>query len=76
METDKAWEIEEEVKLYCDGEVTKRNEVGIAAAESLKNPMTAVQRINDLFAYTSTQQARGNNIIQNRMAETAGSRAQ
>ncbi|VDO73921.1 unnamed protein product, partial [Heligmosomoides polygyrus] len=43
----KAREIGEGVKLYYNGEDTKRNGVGIAVAESLKDSVAAVQRIND-----------------------------
>ncbi|VDO96079.1 unnamed protein product [Heligmosomoides polygyrus] len=43
----KAREIGEGVKLYYNGEDTKRNRVGIAVAESLKDSVEAVQRIND-----------------------------
>ncbi|VDO65899.1 unnamed protein product [Heligmosomoides polygyrus] len=43
----KAREIGEGVKLHCNGEHTKRNGVGIAVAESLKDSVVAVQRIND-----------------------------
>ncbi|VDP16557.1 unnamed protein product [Heligmosomoides polygyrus] len=44
---EKAKEIGEGVKLYYNGEDTKRNGVGIAVAESLKDSVAAVQRIND-----------------------------
>ncbi|VDP63150.1 unnamed protein product [Heligmosomoides polygyrus] len=43
----KAREIGDGVKLYYNGKDTKRNGVGIAVAESLKDPAAAVQRIND-----------------------------
>ncbi|VDO91284.1 unnamed protein product [Heligmosomoides polygyrus] len=43
----KAREIGEGVELYYNGEDTKRNGVGIAVAESLKDSIAAVQRIND-----------------------------
>ncbi|VDO83017.1 unnamed protein product [Heligmosomoides polygyrus] len=43
----KARETGEGVKLYYNGEDTKRNGVGIAVAESLKDSVAAVQRIND-----------------------------
>uniref|UniRef100_A0A8L8JVB6 Cadherin domain-containing protein n=1 Tax=Heligmosomoides polygyrus TaxID=6339 RepID=A0A8L8JVB6_HELPZ len=47
MEGAKARDIGEGVKLYYKVEDTKRNEVGIAVAESLKDSVAAVQRIND-----------------------------
>ncbi|VDO64953.1 unnamed protein product [Heligmosomoides polygyrus] len=43
----KVREIGEEVKLYYNGEDTKKNGVGIDVAESLKDSVAAVQRIND-----------------------------
>ncbi|VDP62918.1 unnamed protein product [Heligmosomoides polygyrus] len=43
----KAREIGEGVKLYYNGEDTKRNGVGIAVAESLKDSVAAAQIIND-----------------------------
>ncbi|VDO94583.1 unnamed protein product [Heligmosomoides polygyrus] len=43
----KAREIGEGVKLYYNGEDTKMNGVGIAVAESLKDSVAAVKRIND-----------------------------
>ncbi|VDP10808.1 unnamed protein product [Heligmosomoides polygyrus] len=46
----KAREIGEGVKLYYNGEDTKRNGVGIAVAESLKDSVAAVQRINDVMS--------------------------
>ncbi|PIO53299.1 hypothetical protein TELCIR_25370, partial [Teladorsagia circumcincta] len=43
----KAREIGEGVKLYYNGEDTKRNGVAIAVAESLKDYVAAVKRISD-----------------------------
>ncbi|VDO87408.1 unnamed protein product [Heligmosomoides polygyrus] len=43
----KAKEIGEGVKLFYNGEDTKKNGVGIAVAESLRDSVAAVQRIND-----------------------------
>ncbi|VDP13206.1 unnamed protein product [Heligmosomoides polygyrus] len=43
----KAKEIGEGVKLFYNGEDTKRNGVGIVIAESLKDSVAAVQRISD-----------------------------
>ncbi|VDO80333.1 unnamed protein product [Heligmosomoides polygyrus] len=37
----------EGVKLFYNGEDTKRNDVGIAVAESLKDSVAAIQRISD-----------------------------
>ncbi|VDO19209.1 unnamed protein product [Heligmosomoides polygyrus] len=43
----KAKEIGEGVKLFYNGENAKRNGVGMAIAESLKDSIAGVQRIND-----------------------------
>ncbi|PIO52788.1 hypothetical protein TELCIR_25902, partial [Teladorsagia circumcincta] len=43
----KAREIGEGVKLYYNGEDTKRNGVAIAVAESLKDHTSAVNRVSD-----------------------------
>ncbi|VDO22023.1 unnamed protein product [Heligmosomoides polygyrus] len=43
----KVKEIGEGAKLLYNGEDTKRNGVGIAVAESLKDSVAAVQRISD-----------------------------
>ncbi|PIO59070.1 hypothetical protein TELCIR_19479, partial [Teladorsagia circumcincta] len=43
----KAREIGEGVKLYYNGEDTKRNGVAIAVAESLKDYISAVNRVSD-----------------------------
>ncbi|VDO76071.1 unnamed protein product [Heligmosomoides polygyrus] len=47
MKRAKAKEIGEGVKLFYNGENTKRNGVGIAVAESLKDLVAAVQGISD-----------------------------
>ncbi|PIO65192.1 hypothetical protein TELCIR_13152, partial [Teladorsagia circumcincta] len=43
----KAREIGEGIKLYYNGEDTKRNGVAIAVAESLKDYVSAVNRVSD-----------------------------